>query len=61
MEMDLEFEKLEFETFFSLSKLSKLEMLVFPPPPPLPSQFDRAKSDPFLGRKYRKCIVVAFK
>lgn len=61
MEMDLEFEKLEFETFFSLSKLSKLEMLVFPSPPPLPSQFDRAKSDPFLGRKYRKCIVVAFK
>lgn len=60
MEMDLEFEKLEFETFFSLSKLSKLEMLVFPSPP-LPSQFDRAKNDPFLERKYRKCIVVAFK
>lgn len=60
MEMDLEFEKLEFETFFSLSKLSKLEMLVFPSPP-LSSQFDRAKNDPFLGRKYRKCIVVAFK
>lgn len=48
MEMDLEFEKLEFETFFSLSKLSKLEMLVFPPPP-LPSQFDRAKN--FFGTK----------
>lgn len=48
----IEFEKLEFETFRSLSlqTLSKLETLVFPSSSP-PPQFDRAKKRSFFETK----------